>query len=379
MNQDTLNEVIGRLQAQINLLNEQQQQLRQAAQQTAQQTAEQAAAAAPAIREFQPIAINARRPEDVSLNLYKTLPEFSGDRTKYATWRTVVKTAMAMLDNHKDSTQYVQALLIVRNKITDAASNILNNYNTVFNFEAIISRLDFTYADKRPLYILEQELLTLQQNKLSLDEFYDRVNEKLNAIVNKINMSNPDPAMVRSLLDSVNEKALRTFITGLNNRRGEILYASNPTSLPEAYARLQTIINDQERIRFASRHNQPDQVKRQQEHHLWKNPNFRHHAPENGEKINVPTPMEVDRVSTRVNIGNAKTQNIHNPMDSYVSKRNLSQQVSNQRNKQQRINAMEEPIKNEVASPENDNINDDVVSITSEKTVSTTSSVFLGV
>lgn len=51
---------------------------------------------------------------------------------------------------------------------------------------------------------------------------------------------------VNAFIESINDKALRTFITGLNNRKGEILYASNPKSLPEAYARLQTIINDQE-------------------------------------------------------------------------------------------------------------------------------------
>lgn len=61
--------------------------------------------------------------------------------------------------------------MIIRNKVIVGASNILNNYNTAFNLEAIIDRLNFNHADKRPLYVIEQEFLVLQQNKLSMDGF----------------------------------------------------------------------------------------------------------------------------------------------------------------------------------------------------------------
>lgn len=229
MNQE-LYEIIANLQNQINVLNEQ-----------LHQQQEQLRANQPApVEEYRDLTFNIQRAEDVSLNLFKTLLEFSGDRTAYATWRTIVKTAMKLLENHQASMQFCQALMIVRNKITGAASNILKNYNTAFNSEAIIDRLDFTYADKHPLYVLEQELLVLQQNKLSIDEFFDKVNEKLNAIVNKINMTHTTPATARAFIESYNEKALRTFITGLSYRKGEILYASNPSSLPDAYAKLQS-------------------------------------------------------------------------------------------------------------------------------------------
>lgn len=154
--------------------------------------------------------------------------------------------------------KYFEALMIIRNKIKGAASNLLNNYNTAFNFDAIIDRLDFNYADKRPLYILEQEMMVLQQNKLNVDEFYDKVNEKLNSIINKINMTYKERVTANAFIESVNSKALRTFITGLNNKKGELLYAANPSSLPEAYARLQTIMNDQHRINFVYRFNNND-------------------------------------------------------------------------------------------------------------------------
>lgn len=171
----------------------------------------------PKIEEYNDVNVAVNRPEDVSLQIFKTLPEFDGNRDKYATWRTMANTAMKLLENHKDSMRYFEALMTTRNKITGAASNILNNYNTAFNFEAIIDRLDFSYADKRPLYILEQELLLLQQNKLTVDEFYDKVNEKLNSIVNKINMTYKEKPTAIAMVESANVKDLRTFITGVNS------------------------------------------------------------------------------------------------------------------------------------------------------------------
>lgn len=306
--------------------------------------------------EHQALTFTVTNPENISLHLFKTLPEFPGDRKIYATWRNITNTTMDLLRNHKTSIQYCQALIIIRNKITGAASNILNNYNTPFNYDAIIDRLDFTYADKRPLYALEQELLVLQQGRLSFDDFYDLVNEKLNAIVNKINMTYKEPTTVKAFIESINEKALRTFTTGLNNRRGEILYASNPSSLPEAYARLQTIITDQERITFANRYNgHPEPPK--------KNPRFRYQekftnkTEEKKEESGVE-PMEIDKSSTYVNVDRQSNRQSNRqfpqpiqPIQSTNSdafKRNFSRRgtfensTSEQKMKQQRINNMEE-------------------------------------
>lgn len=112
----------------------------------------------PTVEEYTDVSTpNVSVPRDISLDIYKTLAEFTGEREKYATWRSTASTAMRLLESYKTSTRYFEALMIVRNKITGAASNVLNNYNTAFNFDAIIDRLDFTYADKRPLHILEQE------------------------------------------------------------------------------------------------------------------------------------------------------------------------------------------------------------------------------
>lgn len=279
----------------------------------------------PNISTYEDINVTIISPNEVSLEVFKTLPEFSGERFNYPTWRTMTITAMKLLENHSTSMKYFEALMIIRNKIKGAAPNLLNNYNTAFNFDAIIDRLDFNYADKRPLYILEQEMMVLQQNKLNVDEFYDKVNEKLNSIINKINMTYKERVTANAFIESVNSKALRTFITGLNNKKGELLYAANPSSLPEAYARLQTIMNDQHRINFVNRFNNNDRGR--DFHQQMRNPQFKFSERNSNEhrmvqpmevdkstafsKRNnqIGDPMEVDRVSTKVNVERRNNQN----------------------------------------------------------------------
>lgn len=325
------------------------------------------AQAQPTIEEYKDVTVTVSVPNDVALDIFKTLPEFNGDREKYATWRTMTRTALGLLKNHQSSKRFFEALMIVRNKITGTASNILNNYNTAFNLDAIIDRLDFTYADKRPLYILEQELLVLQQNKLSLDEFYDLVNEKLNRIVNKINMTYKEKATAIAFVNGANERALRTFITGLNNKRGELLYASNPATLPEAYARLQTIINDQERIVFANRFNSKGETKEWQN---LRNPQFRTVQQQNRRENSTGNPqgnenwrarrdekyeysfgkqnnqqqaeaMEIDRTSTAVNVERKNSV----PFKREFSKNN-SRAFTDHQQKVQRINNVSDEMSN---------------------------------
>lgn len=345
----------------------------------------------PKIEEYKDVNVTITEANDVSLHIFKTLPEFTGERNQYATWRTMTKTAIKLLDNHKETMRYFEALMIIRNKITGAASTILNNYNTAFNFEAIIDRLDFTYADKRPIYILEQELQVLQQNKLSLDEFYDKVNEKLNCIVNKINMTYKEKHTAMAFIEGANEKALRTFITGLNNRRGEILYASNPSSLPEAYARLQTIMNDQARITFANRFNQRDNEK--EKSYEMRNPQFKFKETSqrpsqsnqnirSSPKFTQPEPMEVDKSSIYANVGgnSNKTKGQFNPANKREFTKN-SQGSSQPYAKYQRINKMENETnyaKTIVEDHQPEDISDDDFEENSSTVSCSKSSIFLG-
>lgn len=333
----------------------------------------------PKIEQYEDIKVNVIQPNDVSLKIFETLPDFNGERDKYATWRSTTKIAMELLSKHPQSMRYFEALMIIRNKVKGPASNILNNYNTAFNFQAIIDRLDFTYADKRPLYVLEQELLVLQQNRSTIDEFYDKVNEKLNSIINKVNMTYKEKSIAIAFIESVNQKALRTFITGLNHKKGELLYASNPTTLPEAYARLQTINNDQERIYFANRYNNREKEK---EGFQMRNPQFRYKEiqqpnwmkpndqqftnqfqrqemqqpnwikKDDQQPMNSHQSMDIDKSSIHVNVDknfnpskfNQSNQNARfNPaFKRNFSTNNQSRSASEQKQKQFRINNMQD-------------------------------------
>lgn len=311
--------------------------------------------------EYQDVSVNVSVPRDVALDIYKTLPEFNGERKKYSSWRRSASKAMDLLKNYKTSTRYFEALMIVRNKVIGPASYILDNYDTAFNFEAIIDRLDFSYADKRPLCILEHELTILQQNRLTIDAFYDLVNEKLNMIVNKINMTYKEKHTAKSFIESANEKALRTFITGLNDRKGETLYAANPASLPEAYARLQTIINDRERMSFANRYNVKTEEKMRNPQFKQQNRYVEKHqdsSKPNGyqnwrEKFEIPKSnlvrssnhaelMEIDKTSTAVNVErNQSNRNFQAPFKRDFSKNNTNASFAQQK-KVQRINNVED-------------------------------------
>lgn len=297
----------------------------------------------PAIVEYEEVQIANANVADITLDMFKTLPEFGGDRNKYVSWRTSASNAMKIFGTVTNSSKYFQALNIVRNKIVGAASEALTNYNTVLNFNAIIARLDFTYADKRPIYIIEQEMNILQQKSLSIEEFYDEVNKKLNILISKITMTYTERGIANAMIREASSKALRTFITGLSGGLGRILYATNPETMPEAYAKIQTIVNDQERIRFANKYNMPmriDGIPRlnpnftsrkpgpeNQANLQNKNNNYRpgHYRTHNGYDGNRyphhyyggnrqppprPEPMDVDRSSMNVNIGGRAT-NIH--------------------------------------------------------------------
>lgn len=191
-----------------------------------------------------------------TLSSIKSLPEFHGITTEYPSWRNLITTAMKYIDKEKDDGQvYLDALLLIKAKIRGPAAAILSNHATPLNLAAIIDRLDYSYADQRAMYVIEQELIVLQQGRMSVHEFYDKINEKLNMIITKIHMSHKEPAVADALIDNMREKALRTFITGLSNNVGHVLYSSNPKTLADAYARLQTILSDRDRMSFATQYN----------------------------------------------------------------------------------------------------------------------------
>lgn len=109
----------------------------------------------------------------------------------------------------RDSRRYFGALTILRYKITGEA-----NDGTVLNYDAIISRLDFAYSDRRSMHVIQQELNVLRQGSLSIIEYYNLVNNKLTLLNNKTIMTHGTNSDKPLELNKKNcSTALRVFIT----------------------------------------------------------------------------------------------------------------------------------------------------------------------
>lgn len=246
---------------------------------------------------------------DIQLDAFKVIHEFNGDKKIYRSWRMQVTKMMKQIEAHQTSPKYATALAIVRAKITGPASDVLINNNTVNNIDAIIDRLDFSYADKRPLYIIEAEMMAIKQQSKSLQEFYDAINQGLNMVLTKITMSYKEPEGQKSLIAEAKMKAIRTFITGVNsNLIRNTLYGNMPKSLSEAFGTAQTVQFDNQHLQLENKAS--DQQKRDKRANQLNpnfNPNFRYQTMQLNQtpKINSnsalqnkppqpPTPMEVD-------------------------------------------------------------------------------------
>ena len=176
------------------------------------------------VEEFKEIIIDPSVVCNESLDLVKSLPEFEGKIAQYVSWRQAAHTAYRVYENFNGSSKHYQAVAIIRNKIRGAADAVLASFSTVLNFQAIIARLDFTYADKRPIYLIEQELSTLRQGTKSVFEFYDQVEQKLNLLTNKTAMTY-EPNIVQIVNEKYRADALRTFISGLKKPLCDILFS----------------------------------------------------------------------------------------------------------------------------------------------------------
>lgn len=246
------------------------------------------------VREYQPITINENVRCEESLDIVKSLPEFNGDEARYVSWRQAAFAAYKLFEPHVGSSRHYQAVAIIRNKITGRADATLASFNTVLNFEAIMARLDFSFADKRPVHLVEQELSTLRQGSSSINKFYEDVEKKLTLIINKVMMTNEGNAsLVNSLTEKYRDDALRVFISGLNKPLCDILFSSKPDNLPSALALARELSSNNARYAFANSFNNNRPIRN--------NYNPAQNAPNsaNFNRNQVAVPMDVDPSTSR--------------------------------------------------------------------------------
>lgn len=218
---------------------------------------------------------------------------------------------------------------------------VLSSFNTVLNFKAIIARLDFTYSDKRPIYLIEQELSTLRQGNMTLLEFYDEVEKKLTLLTNKTTMSY-ESVVANCMNEKYRMDALRVFISGTKKDLSNVLFSARPSDLPSALALAQEVESNRERYQFASNFakSREDRDKYKYETHFAhgnvqsKNPYFskRNSNRSNKNENNQIEPMEVDesmrfRQSTKFK---PSTQGL--PQNQYDQNQNLPQPFQNRPN-----------------------------------------------
>jgi len=169
------------------------------------------------------------------LDIIKSVPEFSGGSDEYVAWRQSAVDAYELFKPFDGSYTHYQAVTIIRNKVRGAARAVLVSHNTVLNFDAIIARLDCSYADKTSLRLLRQGLEMVRQGDLTLMEYYDEVERKLTLVTNKIIMTH-ESIQATLLNDEVRADALHAFITGLRKSLKAIVFPAQPKDLASALA-----------------------------------------------------------------------------------------------------------------------------------------------
>lgn len=228
------------------------------------------------------------------LNLVKSLPEFRGKISEYPAWREAARFAISYYT--EGSEPYYIAMGILRNKITSAANENLSAFNTPLNFKAIITKLDQLYADKRPLHILENQLNTLRQGKMSISEYYDAVDRQLTLILNKNIMTNSSNEQLTHAFNvKARENALRVFISGLKRPLCDTLFSANPPDLPSALAAVQELQHNHERYEFAHTYASgrlPQLYQSAPLSNTWPQPNRSNNS------VQYPVPMEIDQGSS---------------------------------------------------------------------------------
>lgn len=300
--------------------------------------------------------------DSIQFDAFKVIPEFDGDKFQYRSWRSQVTRLMTAIAAFKTHPKYATALAIIRAKITKVASDILINNNTVNNFDAIIDRLDFSFADQRPLYIIESEMTAIKQAGKSLQEFYDAINQAFNLVMTKISMTYKEEAAQQSLINEAKQKSVRTFIMGLNNSfMRTTLYGNSPKTLAEAFAIAQTIYYDNQHLAIDRKNVEKSHPKYFNVRETPKfNPNFNYEATrgQNSDSRKVfqkpaeekVEPMDVD--SSRQFVKSTQHQFVPSRQFSkpnFVPKRefNSSKNNTTQPLKLQRVNKIDEKTANE--------------------------------
>ena len=203
-------------------------------------------------------------------DIVRCLREFSGNPAEFNSWRKSVERVLEIYDNFIGTAKYFGILSVIRNKIIGNADAVLESYNTPLNWKSIVKCLTLHYGDKRDLGTLEYQMTSLIQGKNSIQGFYQEVYTHLSLILNKIGCMEIGKESAMLLTQTYRDKALDTFIRGLNGELPKLLGIREPSDLPQALHLCLKLENQNFRAEYAYNHNnikpqrqfQPPQPKR---------------------------------------------------------------------------------------------------------------------
>lgn len=184
-------------------------------------------------------------------DVVKCLRDFSGDPKEFASWKKSVERILKIYEHEKGTPRYFGILNVVRNKIIGNADVALESYNTPLNWEAISKCLNTHYADKRDISTLEYQLSSLYQGNKSVNDFYQDVFSHLSLILNKVSCLEIGHESLNLLTKTYRDKALDTFVRGLNGELPKLIGIREPTDLPQALQLCMKLQNQNYRTQHA--------------------------------------------------------------------------------------------------------------------------------
>lgn len=187
-------------------------------------------------------------------DVVRSLRDFAGDPGEFGSWKKSVDRILEVYEPIRGSHKYFGILNTIRNKIIGQADIVLESYSTPLNWTAISRCLTTHYGDKRDLGTLEYQMASLTQGNLTIHEYYQKVYSNLSLILNKISCLEAGSESRKLLVDTYRNKALDTFVRGLNGDLPRLLGIREPTDLPEALQLCLKLENQTYRANIASRH-----------------------------------------------------------------------------------------------------------------------------
>lgn len=167
-------------------------------------------------------------------DIVRSLREFSGKPGEFNSWRKSVDRVLNLYDSVRNTGRYYAILHTIRTKIVGDADTALESYRTPLDWPRIKKCLAMHYSDKRDIGTLEYQMMVLCQGNRTITEFYQSVYQHLSLLLDKVSCLELEENSLHAMTNTYREKALDTFVRGLNGDLPKLLSVREPTSLPQA-------------------------------------------------------------------------------------------------------------------------------------------------